>query len=142
MVVTQHYTTRKKGDLSNVEETNNVLWYDIDASLPTTPPRRNSAFTSKSTAEDETFVGDFLPVSPASSSFVCACMYVHSKIINLHVVYIIIYVWLSFIYFNIFVAVEQLIPPIVRIAMMNSASWHSMDRPIYKAFPNYDYTVL
>jgi hypothetical protein len=26
--------------------------------------------------------------------------------------------------------------------MMNSASWHSMDRPIYKAFPNYDYTVL
>jgi len=86
----------KKGDLSNVEETNSVLWYDIHAPLHTTPSN-NQVFTlttmiievhphdgtmpstSKSTAEDEAFVGDFLPVSSASSNFVCACMYLHSK---------------------------------------------------------------
>ena len=86
----------KKGDLSNVEETNDILWYDIDAPLLTTPST-NQVFTitpmimktnshdetvpstSKSTAEDEALVGDFLPVAPASSNFVCACMYVHSE---------------------------------------------------------------
>jgi len=44
MVTTQHYTTMKKGDLSNVEETDNVLWYDIEAPLLTTPST-NQIFT-------------------------------------------------------------------------------------------------
>jgi hypothetical protein len=64
----------------------------------------------ESTAENEAFVGDFLPVSPASSNFVCACMYVHSKTIKVRLVYIIIYVGYHLYSFNIVVAVEQLIP--------------------------------
>ena len=44
--------------------------------------------------------------------------------------------------FNNVVVVEQLIPPTVHIAMMNSASGQPMDRPLYKAFPNYDFAEL
>ena len=89
----------KKEDLSNVEETNNIFWYDIDAPLLTTPSTKqvftltpmimeaNShdetvPSTSKSTAEDEAVCGDFLPVASPSSNFVCACVYVHSERIN------------------------------------------------------------
>jgi hypothetical protein len=96
MIATQHYTIMKKGDLSKVEENNNVLWYDIDAPLLTAsstnqiftlttmimeihPHDETVPSTSKSTAEYEAFVGDFPPVSPASSNFVCTSLYLHSK---------------------------------------------------------------
>jgi alpha-glucosidase (family GH31 glycosyl hydrolase) len=37
---------------------------------------------------------------------------------------------------------QTVTPPIVHIAMMNSASGQSMVRPMYKEFPNYDYAEL
>lgn len=104
----------KKGDVSNIEETSNVLWYDTDVPLHTTPST-NQVFTlttmimevdphdetmpstTKSTAEDEAFVGDFLHVSRASSNFVCACMYYTVRESTRSVRYI--YVGLSFIFF-------------------------------------------
>jgi hypothetical protein len=42
--------------------------------------------------------------------------------------------------FNIVVVYHQLC--IRSIAMMNNASGQSMDRPMHKAFPNYDYAEL